>query len=157
MINGSFVFGMDGDDPTCSSARCDWAVEHGHRDRDVPHPDAVPGHGALPADGCAASGRITTTTGICYDTRHVVFTPARHDAGRSSKRGYWRAYRDFYRWGAIVRGAAAHATCSAGLRHVAYAGGLEEVRAAVGSGHPREARRHDAAGPRDDPQRVRFA
>ena len=22
--------------------------------------------------------------------------------------GYWRAYRDFYRWGSIARGAAAH-------------------------------------------------
>jgi hypothetical protein len=40
--------------------------------------------------------------------------------------GYWRAYRDFYRWGAIVRGSSAHASWGERLRHVAYAGGWKK-------------------------------
>jgi hypothetical protein len=40
--------------------------------------------------------------------------------------GYWRAYEAFYRWGAIARGAAAHASRIAGLRHFAYAAGWKK-------------------------------
>jgi hypothetical protein len=40
--------------------------------------------------------------------------------------GYWRAYRDFYRWPAIVRGARGQATVSAALRHALYAGGWKK-------------------------------
>jgi len=42
------------------------------------------------------------------------------------ERGYWRAYRDFYRWGSIARGASAHANVVAGLRHLAYAAGWKK-------------------------------
>ena len=38
-----------------------------------------------------------------FDTRHVVFRPARLSA-EELEAGYWRAYREFYRWGAIVAG-----------------------------------------------------
>ena len=38
-----------------------------------------------------------------YDTRHVVFRPARLRP-EALEAGYWRAYRDFYRWRNIVRG-----------------------------------------------------
>ena len=37
--------------------------------------------------------------------------------------GYGRAYRDFYRWGSILRGAWTKDTVGGRLRHVAYAGG----------------------------------
>jgi len=40
--------------------------------------------------------------------------------------GYWRAYEEFYRWGAIARGSAAHASRIAGLRHFAYAAGWKK-------------------------------
>jgi hypothetical protein len=40
--------------------------------------------------------------------------------------GYWRAYRDFYRWSAIVGGALTHERWSERLRHVAYAGGWKK-------------------------------
>jgi hypothetical protein len=40
--------------------------------------------------------------------------------------GYWRAYRDFYRWGAIFRGARTKQTAGGRLRHVAYAGGWKK-------------------------------
>jgi hypothetical protein len=42
------------------------------------------------------------------------------------EQGYRRAYRDFYRWGSIVRGASAHGTVTAGLRHLAYAAGWKK-------------------------------
>jgi hypothetical protein len=38
----------------------------------------------------------------------------------------WRAYRDFYRWGSIARGAATHGSAVAGLRHFAYAAGWKK-------------------------------
>jgi hypothetical protein len=40
--------------------------------------------------------------------------------------GYWRAYKDFYRWGSIWRGASAQSTLRAQLRHLAYSGGWKK-------------------------------
>src|SRR5258708_25400487 len=40
--------------------------------------------------------------------------------------GYGRAYRDFYRWGSIFRGASTKATWLGQLRHLAYAGGWKK-------------------------------
>ena len=57
-----------------------------------------------------------------YDTRHVVFTPKRMTPEQLES-GYWRAYREFYRWGAIWQGAAGQNTVQARARHIAYAGG----------------------------------
>lgn len=37
--------------------------------------------------------------------------------------GYWRAYRDFYRWRSIWRSASTKTTIPGRLRHLAYAGG----------------------------------
>jgi hypothetical protein len=72
-----------------------------------------------------AQERITIHDWNQYDTRHTVFRPALMSAGEL-ERGYWRAYRDFYRWGSIARGATAHANVVAGLRHLAYAAGWKK-------------------------------
>ena len=40
--------------------------------------------------------------------------------------GYWRAYRDFYRWGSILRGAATKPDMHGVVRHLAYAGGWKK-------------------------------
>jgi hypothetical protein len=40
--------------------------------------------------------------------------------------GYWSAYRDFYRWHSIARGAMAHRDPVAALRHMAYAAGWKK-------------------------------
>ena len=40
--------------------------------------------------------------------------------------GYWRAYRDFYRWGSIFRGAATKPEWRGRLRHFAYAAGWKK-------------------------------
>jgi hypothetical protein len=73
----------------------------------------------------AAAGRITTTGWSRYDTRHAVFRPARMSAAKL-EHGYRWAYRKFYRWGSILRGASAHGDALAGLRHLAYAAGWKK-------------------------------
>ena len=154
MINGSFVFGMDGDDATVFERTVEWAIENGIETATfhilTPYPSTAL-HQRL-----WSQNRITTADWDLYDTRHAVFRPARMTASELEA-GYWRAYEEFYRWGAIARGAAAHRQPDRRVTSLRLCGWLEEVRAAVGSRHSREARRHDAARPRVDPQRVRPA
>ena len=73
----------------------------------------------------AAQGRLTTHNWDLYDTRHVVYRPARLTP-EALETGYWCAYRDFYRWGAIFSGAATKQTWTGRARHVAYAGGWKK-------------------------------
>jgi hypothetical protein len=72
-----------------------------------------------------SQGRITTRNWDLYDTRHAVFRPARMSA-RELEDGYWRAYREFYRWGSIARSAWSHAGIVGRLRHFAYAAGWKK-------------------------------
>ena len=154
MINGSFVFGMDGDDASVFERTVEWAIEQGI--------ETATFHILTPYPGTALyrrmrQGRITVHDWDLYDTRHAVFRPARMTADEL-ERGYWRAYRDFYRWGSIVRGAAGARRCSlAGLRHVAYAAGWKKFEPLWDLVIRAKRAGHDAAGARDDPQRVRQA
>jgi hypothetical protein len=54
-----------------------------------------------------------------------VFRPARLRA-EALEAGYWRAYREFYRWRNIARGAATKPTMAGTLRHAAYAAGWKK-------------------------------
>ena len=123
MINGSFVFGMDGDDPSVFERTVSWAIEQGI--------ETATFHILTPYPGTALykrmveQRRITVHNWDLYDTRHTVFRPAGMTAGQLEQ-GYWQAYRDFYRWGSIVRGASAHGSVVAGLRHFAYAAGWKK-------------------------------
>ena len=123
MINGSFVFGMDGDDRSVFERTVEWAVRQGI--------ETATFHILTPYPGTALhqrmvdQGRITTGDWDLYDTRHAVFRPARM-SGDELERGYRKAYRDFYTWRSIVRGASAHDSVSAGLRHFAYASGWKK-------------------------------
>ena len=123
MINGSFVFGMDGDDPSVFARTVEWAIEHGV--------ETATFHVLTPYPGTKLhkrlfeQGRITTDDWDLYDTRHTVFRPARM-SGSQLETGYHGAYRDFYRWGSIARGAAAHGELMPGLRHAAYAAGWKK-------------------------------
>jgi hypothetical protein len=74
----------------------------------------------------ANQGRLLHSNWDLYDTRHVVYRPARLSA-EALEAGYWRAYRDFYRWGSIFRGAWTHETWYERFRHVAYAGGWKKL------------------------------
>ena len=123
MINGSFVFGMDDDDEDVFSHTVDWAVSQGI--------ETATFHILTPYPGTALYGRIraqrriTTDNWHLYDTRHAVFRPARMSA-EALESGYRRAYRDFYRWRSILRGASAHDTLPAAVRHAAYAAGWKK-------------------------------
>ena len=152
MINGSFVFGMDGDDESVFDRTVEWAIEQGIETATFHILTPYPGTALYAAWPLRGASRRTDWD--LYDTRHAVFRPARMTAAEL-ERGYWRAYREFYRWGSIVRGAAAHDDVVGRPAPLRVRGRLEEVRAAVGSRHPREAGRDDAAGARGDPQRVR--
>jgi len=46
---------------------------------------------------------------------------------RRLEEGYWRAYRDFYSWGSILRGAGAKQTLRGQLRHVTYTGAWKKA------------------------------
>ncbi len=123
MVNGSFVFGMDHDGPDVFDRTVDWAVGQGIETATfhilTPYPAT-----AL-YQRMAAEGRILHSDWDQYDTRHVVFRPTRL-APRALEAGYWRAYRDFYRWSAIARGAWTKDTLRGRLRHLAYAGGWKK-------------------------------
>jgi hypothetical protein len=74
----------------------------------------------------AQQGRLLHSNWDLYDTRHVVYRPARLTP-EALEAGYWQAYHDFYRWGAIMRGARTKATWQEQIRHVAYAGGWKKL------------------------------
>jgi radical SAM superfamily enzyme YgiQ (UPF0313 family) len=123
MINGSFVFGMDADDGSVFGRTVEWAIEHGI--------ETATFHILTPYPGTALyqrmseQGRLTTDDWDRYDTRHAVFSPARLTAGQLEC-GYHWAYREFYRWRSIARGASAHDDILGGLRHFAYASGWKK-------------------------------
>ncbi len=123
MVNASFVFGMDDDDEDVFDRTVDWAVGHGVETATfhilTPYP------GAALHRRMAAEDRITTDNWDLYDTRHAVFRPARMTA-QALEQGYWRAYREFYRWGSILQGASTKSTLAGRLRHLAYTAGWKK-------------------------------
>ncbi|HEY4189921.1 MAG TPA: radical SAM protein [Candidatus Limnocylindrales bacterium] len=123
MVNGSFVFGLDDDRPDVFDRTVGWAVSQGIETATfhimTPYP------GTALHDRISAEGRITDTDWDHYDTRHVVYRP-RHLTSAELLAGYRRAYRDFYSWSSILRGASAQATAHQRLRHLAYAGGWKK-------------------------------
>jgi radical SAM superfamily enzyme YgiQ (UPF0313 family) len=123
MINGSFVFGMDGDDASVFDRTVEWAIAQGIETATFHILTPYPGTALYKR--MAAEGRLTETNWDLYDTRHTVYRPARMTADELEQ-GYWRAYRQFYTWRNIARGAAAHGSLAPGLRHFAYASGWKK-------------------------------
>lgn len=123
MVNASFVFGMDCDDASVFTRTVDWAVEQGVETATfhilTPYPSTRLYQRMAKAD------RLLHSDWDLYDTRHAVFEPANMTA-RQLEDGYWLAYRDFYRWGAILRGARTKPTVRGKARHAVYAGGWKK-------------------------------
>ena len=123
MINGSFVFGMDGDDETVFDRTVAWAIRQGIETATfhilTPYP------GTVLHERMVSQGRITCSDWDYYDTRHAVFSPAKMSA-ETLEAGYRGAYRDFYRWGSILRSAWVQDGWSERLRHVAYVSGWKK-------------------------------
>ena len=124
MVNGSFVFGLDGDGPDVFERTVEWGVSHSL--------ETATFHIMTPYPGTALHRRLSEADRIVdddwdrYDTRHVVFRPL----GMTPQQlhdGYRRAYHEFYRWPAIIQGARGQQTASAAVRHVLYAGGWKKL------------------------------
>lgn len=124
MVNASFVFGLDGDDETVFRTTTDWAVNQGIETATfhilTPYP------GTRLHERLTREGRITSTDWDLYDTRHAVYSPAGMSAERLEA-GYREAYRDFYRWSAIAKGAWTKETLARKAKHIAYAGAWKKM------------------------------
>lgn len=123
MVNGSFVFGMDEDRPDVFARTVDWAVDQGI--------ETATFHILTPYPGTALYQRMEREDRILhrdwdrYDTRHVVFR-TRGMSAEQLEAGYWSAYRDFYRWSSIWRGASRKREWVGRARHFAYAAGWKK-------------------------------
>lgn len=123
MVNGSFVFGMDNDDENVFDNTVEWALTAGI--------ETATFHILTPYPGTRLHARMAKESRILhhdwdrYDTRHCVFRPARLKP-EQLEAGYWKAYRDFYRWGSIMRAAATKEEFASRLRHFAYAAGWKK-------------------------------
>lgn len=123
MINGSFVFGLDGDDPGVFDRTVEWAVASGITTATF--------HIATPYPGTAFhkemhdAGRMTTNNWDLYDTRHVTFTPAKMTS-HELKLGYDHAYKKFYEWGNIARSSLLHGAVKHQLKHFFYTSGWKK-------------------------------
>lgn len=123
MVNGSFVFGMDGHDASVFDRTIDWAISNGietatfHILTPYPSTDLY--------TRMQQQGRLLHSNWDLYDTRHTVFRPAKM-TGDVLEVGYWKAYKDFYRWGSVLKGAMAKQNWAGRLRHVAYSAGWKK-------------------------------
>lgn len=100
MINASFVFGLDDDDPGTFDRTLDWIVKN--------KIETVTSHILTPYPGTAqharmtAEGRITTTDQTLYTTSEVVFNPAKMTP-QELKEGYLEIYRRIYSFSNIMK------------------------------------------------------
>jgi len=123
MVNASFVFGMDDDDKNVFDRTVEWAIKQGIETATfhilTPYPST-----AL-YKRIVAEGRLISTNWDLFDTRHTVFKP-KLLTPESLEAGYWRAYREFYRWKSILQSSQVHDGLANQLRHIAYAGGWKK-------------------------------
>jgi radical SAM superfamily enzyme YgiQ (UPF0313 family) len=127
MINGSFVFGLDGDHGDVFSRTVDWAVQSGITTATFHILTPYPGTALYTR--MAAEQRMTTKNWDLYDTRHVVYRPIGLTA-EQLKNGYDWSYREFYRWGNIFKTASAHRSVGHRIRHAAYSAGWKKFEPA---------------------------
>ena len=123
MINGSFVFGMDDDDESVFRRTVDWAIDHGITTATFHIQTPYPGtelHAQM-----AREERIVTRDWNLYDTRHVVYRPAKLHPEKL-KEGYDWSYREFYRWSAIAHASFHHGTLKHQAKHFFYAAGWKK-------------------------------
>jgi radical SAM superfamily enzyme YgiQ (UPF0313 family) len=123
MVNGSFVFGMDADDESVFQRTVDWAISQGIETSTF--------HILTPYPSTALHARMHEERRMLhedwdlYDTRHAVFQPKLMTPSQLET-GYRAAYRDFYRWSSIWRGAGSKGDLTGRLRHFAYAAGWKK-------------------------------
>ena len=127
MINGSFVFGLDGDDADVFRRTVEWAVEVGITTATFHILTPYPGT-QLFAEMDQAK-RMETRNWDLYDTRHVVYKP--HGLSPEQlKRGYDWSYTEFYKWRNIFSASSAHETFKHQTKHCFYSAGWKKFERA---------------------------
>ena len=123
MINGSFVFGLDEDDPDVFKRTVDWAVKNSLTTCTFHILTPYPGTRLF--KDMEAQGRILHRKWDQYDTRQVVYKTVGLSAAEL-KQGYDAAYRSFYSWSNIFRASMGHDRVKYMIKHFAYAGGWKK-------------------------------
>lgn len=100
MINGSFVFGFDCDEPDVFDRTVDFTVENKILTASFHILTPLPGTRTFAR--LEAEGRLLHRNWTLYDTYHAVFRP-RGMTPEQLEAGYDRARRRFAAWGSIVR------------------------------------------------------
>ena len=100
MINGSFVFGFDSDDRDVFRRTVDFTIEGKILTATFHILTPLPGTKAF--ERLDAEGRILHRNWEYYDTDHAVFQPKNMSAEELDA-GHKQAYRDFQRWGSIIK------------------------------------------------------
>jgi hypothetical protein len=101
----------------------DWAIEHGITTATFHIQTPYPGTRLFAR--MEEEGRIVTRDWDLYDTRHVVYRPARLKPA-VLKDGYDWAYREFYRWSSIARASLSHGSLKHQAKHFFYATGWKK-------------------------------
>jgi radical SAM superfamily enzyme YgiQ (UPF0313 family) len=123
MINGSFVFGLDEDDPDVFKRTVDWAVKNALTTCTFHILTPYPGTRLFQA--MEKEGRILHRNWDLYDTRQVVYKTVGLNA-QELKEGYDWAYRSFYSWNNIFKASMQHDELKYKIKHFAYAGGWKK-------------------------------
>ena len=100
MVNASFVFGLDADDPSTFDRTVEWVVAN--RIETVTSHIATPYPGTPFYDRMRREGRIIDDDLSHYDTAHVVIRP-KNMTPEELYEGYLRVYREVYTLGNIWR------------------------------------------------------
>jgi radical SAM superfamily enzyme YgiQ (UPF0313 family) len=127
MINGSFVFGLDGDSRDVFRRTVDWAVEGGIATATFHILTPYPGTALF--SEMERQQRIETRNWDLYDTRHVVYRPSCMSPAEL-QRGYDWAYEEFYRWSNVFEAAAQHSSFKHQLKHFCYSAGWKKFERA---------------------------
>ncbi len=99
MVNGSFVFGFDHDDEDVFDRTVNFGIEA--QLETATFTILTPYPGTTLHQRLEKEGRICDHAWSHYDTTRVVFTPARMSL-ETLEAGYFRAYKKFYAWQAII-------------------------------------------------------
>ncbi len=123
MINGSFVFGLDDDDPDVFKRTVDWGVNNAITTSTYHILTPYPGTKLF--QDMHEQGRILTRQWDKYDTRTVVYKTTKLTA-EELKYGYDWAYKEFYSWQNIFKASMLHESHKHKLKHLFYSGGWKK-------------------------------
>jgi len=123
MINGSFVFGLDDDDETVFDRTVDWAVKQALTTSTYHILTPYPGTRLF--NDMENDGRILHRDWEKYNTRQVVYQTKGLSAN-ALKKGYDKAYADFYSWKNVYLASVQHDSLKHAIKHFCYAGGWKK-------------------------------